>query len=104
MTTRREATAVVLAARERFQRTMGLIPKWVRVAVAGSTRELATVMGGVDVGEGVALAELADLIENSTFKAGAIREVQSISRAPDHEGDEELLEQRGKMRSGWRGA
>lgn len=88
---------VAVAARERFQRTMGLIPQWVRVVVAKSTRELAAA------GDGASLAELAALVETATFNPAATSE-EPTSLAPDHEGDEELLEQRGKMRAGWRGA
>lgn len=93
--TRREASAAVVAARARFQHAVGRAPKWLRVAVAGAVRELALVMGSVDVSEGSALAELADLLEQAAPPPPAPAEPRWPR--PDQEGDESLVDHRNRM-------
>jgi len=98
VTTRREATAAVLEAQQLFRRRAALLPKWTRRALARATRELARVMKPLCQPEGLALEELADLVDV------VIVPVPASSLPPDNEGDEELLAKRGRMRQGWRDA
>lgn len=99
MTTRVAANASVLRAHARCRASMDLLPKWARRAFARAVRELAKDVEAFEASHARAHEELASIVDVELTPQSA-REPPSLP--PDKEGDEELLDQQGKMRSGWR--
>lgn len=95
MTARAEVTATVTAARDRFRNVhMNILPRWMRRAVARAVRELAAAIAPTDVSAAAAYEDLAVLVDIEIVRPPA-----SSSLPPDDEGDEPLLERRGRMAS-----
>lgn len=80
----------------KFRAEIASLPKWLRRAIARAVRRV----GPEALEHAVRLDELVELFDVEL--AHHEEDPPTSSLPPDKEGDEELLERRGKLLSGWR--
>lgn len=103
-----QAAIALRVAEERFRRRLDVLPTWTRHAMTAAMRELAQGMRPFERECSICVDEVADLVHVPTTEppppppVSALVDVPPHGLPPDKEGDEELLECRGRMRTGWR--